>query len=229
MYLFIYKTTHINGKYYIGRHETTDLNDGYLGSGDWVKGVKDKSTLTREIIAEATSFEELKSLEEYHINLHFGKPGCMNIKRGSDGWTSTDMVEINRKRIADGTHIFLDKEFQKEKARKLIEAGTHPVFDLHKEWTCGHCGLQSRGNGQYKQHIKSKKCLDFFKPKETAKDRVNMGTHNFLGSELQKKRMANGTHPSQLQWTCEICGKSGKGKGIFTRFHGSNCKSLTQK
>ena len=31
IYNFIYKTTHINGKYYIGRHSTDDINDGYLG------------------------------------------------------------------------------------------------------------------------------------------------------------------------------------------------------
>lgn len=229
MYLFIYKTTHTNGKYYIGRHETTDLNDGYLGSGDWVKGVKDKTSLTREIIAEATSLEELKALEEHHIGLHFGMPGCMNLKRGSDGWTSTDMIEINRKRLANGSHIFLDKEFQKEKAKRMIENGTHPVYGLHVDWVCEHCGKQSRGKTQYKQHIKSKKCVDFFKPKETAKDRVTKGTHNFLGGDLQRKRVANGTHPSQVTWSCEHCNTSGKGKGIFTRFHGLNCKSLTQK
>ncbi len=33
-YHFIYKTTNlINGKFYIGMHSTSNLKDGYLGSG----------------------------------------------------------------------------------------------------------------------------------------------------------------------------------------------------
>jgi hypothetical protein len=34
----IYKITNmVNGKYYVGRHSTTDINDGYMGSGIWIK------------------------------------------------------------------------------------------------------------------------------------------------------------------------------------------------
>lgn len=38
MIYIIYKTTNlINGKFYIGKHQTKDLNDGYIGSGKLLK------------------------------------------------------------------------------------------------------------------------------------------------------------------------------------------------
>lgn len=38
MYYTIYKTTNlVNGKFYIGKHQTSDLNDGYVGSGKLLK------------------------------------------------------------------------------------------------------------------------------------------------------------------------------------------------
>jgi len=59
IYHFVYKTTHINGKYYIGRHTTKKLNDNYYGSGLWVKSIKDKTNLSRSIIAHANNIEQL--------------------------------------------------------------------------------------------------------------------------------------------------------------------------
>ena len=38
MHYIIYKITNqINGKYYIGRHATKDVNDSYMGSGIGIK------------------------------------------------------------------------------------------------------------------------------------------------------------------------------------------------
>lgn len=233
MYLFIYKTTHINGKYYIGRHQTDNLDDGYLGSGTWVKSIKDKTTLSREIIVEATSFDELCSLEEHHISIHYADPRCMNFKTASVGFTHEDAIErvINgthhflgennpsRIRVKDGTHPFLDSDFAKKRNKKLVENGAHhflgennPVHDKIKDGT---------------HHF-----LVMGFQKEVQTKRVESGTHHFIGGELQKevqrKRLEAGTHNFQQKWTCPHCNKSGVGTGMFARWHGDRCKSINQ-
>ena len=67
MYYIIYKTTNlINGKYYIGKHRTKDLNDGYLGSGKKLKYAVKKygiENFHREILLECSSEEQMNLAE----------------------------------------------------------------------------------------------------------------------------------------------------------------------
>jgi hypothetical protein len=72
MYYIIYKITNqINGKYYIGRHSTKNINDSYMGSGIGIKNAIKKygvDNFTKEIIAMARSTEELWELEKEIVN-----------------------------------------------------------------------------------------------------------------------------------------------------------------
>ena len=72
MYYIIYKiTNHVNGKYYIGRHATKDVNDSYMGSGLGIKNAIRKygiENFTKEIIAESDSAEALWNLEKELVN-----------------------------------------------------------------------------------------------------------------------------------------------------------------
>lgn len=72
MYYIIYKITNqINGKYYIGRHATKNVNDSYMGSGIGIKNAIKKygvENFTKEIIAEASSAEALWDLEKEIVN-----------------------------------------------------------------------------------------------------------------------------------------------------------------
>ena len=87
MYHFIYKTTSNSGKYYIGRHSTKNLNDGYFGSGKWVRSLKDKTILTREILLFCDEFE-LKNNEKILLEENIGKEGCMNFNLSPVGFSS---------------------------------------------------------------------------------------------------------------------------------------------
>lgn len=68
MRYIIYKVTNlINGKYYIGRHATKDINDSYMGSGLGIINAINKygkENFKKEIIAEANDAEELWELEK---------------------------------------------------------------------------------------------------------------------------------------------------------------------
>lgn len=87
-YFFTYKTTHIDGKYYVGRHCTSKLNDGYQGSGKWVRSIKDKSTITTEILQKFNIFEELLVAEQTLLDENFGKENCMNFNNKNVGFAT---------------------------------------------------------------------------------------------------------------------------------------------
>ena len=127
--LLIYKTTHKNGRYYIGKHETNDVNDGYLGSGNWVKSIKDILELSREILTEATSEVELRQLEEYYIALHYDDPLNMNFKRASVGLTSADASERIRSRMKNGTAPFQDPIINSKRLSSLAITNNRKAAD----------------------------------------------------------------------------------------------------
>ena len=139
IYHIIYKTTHSDGCFYIGRHSTKNLNDGYFGSGLWIQKV-DKSKLAREVLYTASSFAELVELEEKYILENFNNPLCMNMKLASVGWTPADAKRIVEQQIKDGKNALangsnIKRNIVTDSARKkAIEAtaemfknGTHPL------------------------------------------------------------------------------------------------------
>jgi hypothetical protein len=82
MKLFIYKTTNrINGKIYIGLHTTYNIDDGYIGSGKWLKKAIKKygvENFDREILEECENIEDLLNKEVFWIR----KLGATNNKIG---------------------------------------------------------------------------------------------------------------------------------------------------
>jgi hypothetical protein len=81
--------------------------------------------------------------------------------------------------------------------------------------------------------------------RETQQRLVKSGEHHFLGSTMNEKRLDDGSHhflgnsnpaftqlqkgihQSQYKWVCQHCGKEGRGKVCFNRWHGDNCKTLS--
>lgn len=137
----------------------------------------------------------------------------------------------NTKRVSNGTHPFLKKDFQKSVQQKLIEDRNHHFL----------------GDGNFQRNIQ-KKLIDsgshhFLKREDgssIASDRVTNGTHPFLGgkvsSEVANRRIREGVHhflgesnPGKLRWTCEHCGKQGLGISNYNRWHGESCRLANKK
>ena len=72
MKYLIYKITNkINGRYYIGRHRTNNVNDSYMGSGKAITNAIKKygtENFTKEIIAESWNETDLWELEKLIVN-----------------------------------------------------------------------------------------------------------------------------------------------------------------
>lgn len=87
----IYKiTNNLNGRYYIGRHSTLNVNDGYMGSGKGIiNAVKKygKDNFTKEIIAEAFTASDLWELENQIVNVDVVKdPLSYNMAYGGKSY-----------------------------------------------------------------------------------------------------------------------------------------------
>lgn len=89
-YHFVYKTVNkANGKYYIGKHSTDDLNDGYLGSGTLLKKALKKygkENFEREIICFCSSSEEVYAKEHEIVTQEIvNDPMSYNLRCGGEG------------------------------------------------------------------------------------------------------------------------------------------------
>ena len=213
---FIYKTTHTNGKYYIGRHSTDNVDDGYIGSGRWPRSIKDKSSITREIIEYADSEESLILLEQKFLTEHYGKPNCMNMSNTSTGAPTGDANPMRRIEVVDkfkghnhwtkqdGSDISI--EILRQKQNNLVEKGEH-IFQTDNPNKDGQNAKAAMASGN---HIWLKNNPSIRRSKEGIhhwqngnapnaggklnKKLIEEGRHNFLGPELNNKRIAEGTH-----------------------------------
>jgi len=89
-YNYIYKTTcKVTERYYIGMHSTSNLDDGYLGSGKrlWYSLNRyGKENHNKEILEYLPDRSSLKKREKEIVTSDLIKNNlCMNLKEGGDG------------------------------------------------------------------------------------------------------------------------------------------------
>jgi len=177
MYHFIYKTYSPSGLYYYGRHTTNNLNDGYFGSGKWVRSVKDKSTLKRDIILFCENQEELLKKEEEYILKYINDPNCMNFNEKSVGFS----ILNNPNTLLKGTEI-LSERVKGEK--NGMYGKTHS--DEYKKY------LSENMKGE-KNHFYGKKHTEEVKKKISKANKGKKFSPQVI--EKLKKRFPGTSHP----------------------------------
>lgn len=89
----VYKITNlINGKYYVGKHSTDDVNDSYMGSGKGIEFAIKKygiENFKKEILFDFDTEEEALCKEKEIVNAEFVKnPMTYNNAQGGRGYLS---------------------------------------------------------------------------------------------------------------------------------------------
>ncbi len=145
-YFFIYKTINlINEKYYIGMHSTSNLKDGYLGSGTYLRRSirkHGKENFKCEILEFCKDREELAKREKELVHEELIKdPLCMNLKPGGKGGAySKEHIarvaliggESTRKRLLSDLEFF--KKHQ-QRAAKTFKRLWKEGRLKHYDWT----------------------------------------------------------------------------------------------
>lgn len=136
MFYTIYKITNkINGKIYIGKHQTKDLEDGYMGSGKLIKAAIQKYGLKnfiKEILYVFDNEGDMNAKEAELITEEFVKEGAnYNIcPGGKGGWGYINSNEYLRTKGHDEEMYF--KISKRLKGRKNPENSLRLKI-LHRE------------------------------------------------------------------------------------------------
>ena len=143
-YHYIYKITQKKtGAYYMGRHTTKNLNDGYFGSGTLISALVDmlgKDDFVKEILEFLPNYNELKAREKEIVNEDLLKdPLCLNKQLGGEGGGGFWNEEHSKKFLEAGKQGLANKWKTDEEFIEKMKAHSSRNFKLrHKEGKLKH-------------------------------------------------------------------------------------------
>jgi hypothetical protein len=174
-YHFLYWTEHAEtGNYYIGKHSKENLDDGYQGSGDWVKIWR----MLAPNRLKTSPFLFFDSEEAAYIGERdfltpeiLDDPLCRNLNEGGDGRTSEGMrqtlarPEIKERHIA-GVHARWERQEERNRASEAaLVAFSDP--DILAKYVAGSARCWSRPEEREKAGAGQR--IRFAKPGEKEK------------------------------------------------------------
>lgn len=151
-YHYIYTTTcSITGRYYIGMHSTSNLEDGYIGSGTrlWKSLNKHgKNSHSIEILEWYSDRNSLKLREKELVNEEIlNDPMCMNLIIGGGGGKISD--EQQRSRSIAGGLAFANKLKSDPKLLKQVQMiASNNLKKLHEKGTFNYNTFQGKTHSE---------------------------------------------------------------------------------
>lgn len=156
IYNYIYLiTNNINGKIYIGKHSTNNIDDEYMGSGVLIKNAIQKygiENFTKEYLAFCDTEEKLNYLEKFYIKKYNARENGYNLTDGGDGVVGIKfgpMTEEHKQKLSEA-----QKRYCKEHGNQ--NAGKHHTFgsmdEVHKQKISKALMNNTNGKGNKGHH-----------------------------------------------------------------------------
>jgi hypothetical protein len=185
---FIYKTTNlINDRYYVGRHSTKKLEDGYLGSGYSLNLAINKygrENFEREIIEYCEDLQKLIEKEQYWIDyyMNLGEE-IYNISHNASGGFIS--VEAHEKAAVKNRGKKRNQDFCDAVSVRM--KGKSPIVSENKI-PCNFCGFLSKNLGSMELfHFKN--CL-----KNPNKDEIKFYECDYCHHKTRSVSVLNNYH-----------------------------------
>lgn len=176
MIYLIYETTNlINGKKYIGMHQTNDINDGYLGSGVALCAAIQKygsKNFKKRILHQVDTYEKMVKLEQELITEEIVKsPEYYNLRIGGQGGALTEDAKAK-----------IGKKSKERWNKMTVQERTEHIHRIHRNYTSERRRELTTGklNGMYeKKHTEETKKL--LKSRSAKKDCTILEWHHDSG------------------------------------------------
>lgn len=213
----IYKTTNkINGKIYIGIHSTSNLNDGYLGSGRlFLKALKKygKDNFKREILFDLPTRGEAEKKEEIIVCEEFVKNNN-NYNVALGGRSGNGLSNKGRKHTPEA----IQKIIQAQTGMKLSEETRYKISKAHKGKKLSPEVIEKQRIGRNKFYQNNTATHKGYKHSEESKKKISEA---HKGNKFSKERRVR--HSELLK------GKSGlKGKPVIDTETGVVYQTITK-